>query len=76
MALIASAARRAKTRGSALSDFTARAASETARKRTFAAMLELTAQEAQVLRLAREGLSNPEIGGRLFLSSRTVLYHL
>jgi len=36
----------------------------------------LTAQEAQVARLAREGLSNPEIGSRLFISSRTVQYHL
>jgi DNA-binding NarL/FixJ family response regulator len=36
----------------------------------------LTAQEAQVARLAREGLSNPEIGTRLFISSRTVQYHL
>jgi DNA-binding CsgD family transcriptional regulator len=36
----------------------------------------LTAQEAQVARLAREGLSNPEIGARLLISSRTVQYHL
>jgi DNA-binding CsgD family transcriptional regulator len=36
----------------------------------------LTAQEAQVARLAREGLSNQEIGARLFISSRTAQYHL
>jgi DNA-binding NarL/FixJ family response regulator len=48
------------------------ATGETARKRTVEASLELTAQEAQIARLARDGLSNPEIGARLFLSVRTV----
>ena len=49
---------------------------ETARKRTVTTAVELTAQEAQVARLAREGLSNPQIGARLFISTRTVQYHL
>jgi DNA-binding CsgD family transcriptional regulator/tetratricopeptide (TPR) repeat protein len=52
------------------------ATGETARKRAAEPSSELTPQEAQVARLAREGLSNPEIGARLFISPHTVQYHL
>jgi ATP/maltotriose-dependent transcriptional regulator MalT len=52
------------------------ATGETARKRTVETSSELTAQEAQVVRLVREGLSNQDIGARLFISPRTVKYHL
>jgi DNA-binding CsgD family transcriptional regulator len=52
------------------------ATGETARKRTADTGHELTVQEALIARLAREGLSNPEIGARLFISARTVKYHL
>ena len=52
------------------------ATGETVRKRTVETRDDLTAQEAQIARLARDGLSNPEIATRLFISPRTVQYHL
>jgi ATP/maltotriose-dependent transcriptional regulator MalT len=52
------------------------ATGESARKRTVETSVELTAQEIQIARLARDGLSNLEIGTRLFLSPRTIEWHL
>jgi DNA-binding CsgD family transcriptional regulator len=51
------------------------ATGERARKRTVETREELTAQEAQVARMARDGLSNGAIGERLFISQHTVAYH-
>ena len=62
--------------------FAARAARELpatekrAPSRTLQPRTGLTAQEAKIARLAGAGLSNPEIGARLYISSRTVQYHL
>jgi DNA-binding NarL/FixJ family response regulator len=52
------------------------ATGEKARKRTDDTRGQLTAQETQIAQLAREGHSNPEIGAQLFISRRTVEYHL
>jgi DNA-binding CsgD family transcriptional regulator len=52
------------------------ATGEKARKRVPETRGQLTPQEAQIAELARDGLSNVEIGARLFISSHTVAYHL
>jgi DNA-binding CsgD family transcriptional regulator len=52
------------------------ATGERARKRTVETREDLTPQETLIARLARDGLSNAEIGGRLFISQHTVAYHL
>ena len=52
------------------------ATGETVRKRGAELITELTVQEAHIARLARDGLTNPEIGAQLFLSARTVEWHL
>jgi len=52
------------------------ATGETVRKRTVDTLVDLTAQEAQVSDLAKEGLTNPEIAAQMFISPRTVEWHL
>jgi DNA-binding CsgD family transcriptional regulator len=52
------------------------AVGEHARKRTVETLDQLTAQEAQIARLAAQGNTNREIAAQLFISSSTVEYHL
>jgi DNA-binding CsgD family transcriptional regulator/tetratricopeptide (TPR) repeat protein len=52
------------------------ATGERTRKRSVETRDDLTPQEAQIARLARDGLSNAEIGARIFVSQSTVAYHL
>jgi DNA-binding CsgD family transcriptional regulator len=52
------------------------AAGDTVRKRTVDTASELTAQEAHIARLAVDGRTNAEIGAQLFLSTRTIEWHL
>jgi DNA-binding CsgD family transcriptional regulator len=53
-----------------------RATGERVRKRTTETPAQLTARETQIARLASDGLTNPEIAAKLFMSPRTVEYHL
>ena len=52
------------------------ATGETVRRRTVETLTDLTAQEAQIARLARDGHTNQEIAANLFISPRTVEWHL
>jgi DNA-binding NarL/FixJ family response regulator len=52
------------------------ATGERAQPRSVAASRQLTPQEIRIAAMARDGLSNPAIGARIFVSPRTVEYHL
>jgi DNA-binding CsgD family transcriptional regulator len=52
------------------------ASGETVRKRSVKTLTDLTAHEAHIARLAVQGHTNPEIGAQLYISSRTVEWHL
>ena len=52
------------------------ATGETVRKRTVETLTDLTAQEAQIAKLARDGRTNQEIAAQMFISPRTVEWHL
>jgi DNA-binding CsgD family transcriptional regulator len=52
------------------------ATGERVRRRVVETRDDLTPQELQIARLASEGLSNPEIGARMFISARTIEWHL
>jgi DNA-binding NarL/FixJ family response regulator len=53
-----------------------RASGETARRRDVSTATDLTAQERQVAALVRQGLSNRDVAAQLFVSPRTVDFHL
>lgn len=53
-----------------------RASGETARRQTVVTGNHLTPREAQIVRLASDGLTNSQVGSQLFISARTVEYHL
>jgi DNA-binding CsgD family transcriptional regulator len=69
-------AERARRELAAIGEAVGKRTARATRGGTAGAWAPLTAQEAQVARLARDGLSNLEIGARLFISARTVQYHL
>ena len=52
------------------------ATGETVRQRTVDTLTDLTSQEAQIAKLARDGRTNQEIGSKLFISPHTVEWHL